>query len=244
MDRILVVDDDPRTRQMLQRYLTGEGFAVLQAGTLREARETLSQGAVALILLDLKLGPDDGLDLAREIQQSGKRVPIIILSTRDDVVDKVVGLELGAEDYLTKPYHLRELLARIRVVLRRQDGRENESRQPAAPGQQEGVVRFGRWRLDRESRRLLDGDGMDAGLTVFEYRLLETLILQPQRVLSREHLLDRIGGRDWTPFDRAIDTHISRLRSKIEEDPGRPVFIQTVRGEGYMFVGRIAHAET
>lgn len=242
MDLILVVDDDLRTRQMLKRYLSGEGFDVLQASNLREAREMLSLGEVSLVLLDLKLGSEDGLDLARELRASKTFTPIIIVSTRDDVVDKVVGLEVGADDYLTKPYHLRELLARIRAILRRQEYERRDPAQNVSDNATKRRLYFGKWCLDRERRRLLGQDGKDAKLTVFEYRLLETLALHPQRVFSRDYLIEHIGGRDWSPFDRAIDTHVSRLRGKIEDDPAQPDFIHTVRGEGYMFISSTAPA--
>lgn len=238
MDRILVVDDDLRTRQMLKRYLSGEGFDVLQAFNLHEAHEVLSQDSVSLILLDLKLGAEDGLDLVREIRANKLMIGIIIVSTRDDVVDKIIGLELGADDYLAKPYHLRELLARIRAVMRRQEGSKETRKITVADEQTKSRLYFGKWCLDRDGRRLLGSDGADAKLTVFEYRLLETMILHPKHVFSRDYLIQHIGGRDWNPFDRAIDTHVSRLRGKIEEDPTQPVFIQTVRGEGYMFANR------
>lgn len=239
MTRILVVDDDSRLRQMLQRYLTGEGFQTVLAADLRQANQILNERPVSLILLDLNLGNDDGLDYVREVRSGGKRIPIIILSAKDDVVDRIVGLEVGADDYVTKPFHLRELLARIKTVLRRAVDQTKDTR--PSRDKNSDAVRFGDWYLLNGSRRLLRKDGSEHELTTSEYKLLDALVRHPQRVLSRDRLLDMVAGREWEPFDRSVDTQIRRLRRKIEENPAAPNLIKTVRGEGYMLAVDVEH---
>ncbi|MFC4346849.1 response regulator [Kordiimonas lipolytica] len=237
MGRILVVDDDPRVRQMLQRYLSGEGFQTVLAADLRQAGQSLKEQPVSLVILDINLGSDDGLDFAREVRAADGGLPIIILSGKDDVVDRIVGLEVGADDYVTKPFHLRELLARIKTVLRRSATRRDGTRRDMTAN--DSAIRFGAWYLLRGSRRLLREDGAEHVLTTGEFKLLDALTRHPQRVLSRDRLLDMVAGRNWTPFDRSIDTQIRRLRSKVEENPAAPSLIKTVRGEGYMLAVRV-----
>jgi len=234
MGRILVVDDDPRIRQMLHRYLMGEGFSVVLACDIRQALQAIRQNAIDLILLDLKLGSEDGLNLAHDIRANHDHIAIIILSSKDDVLDKVVGLEVGADDYISKPFHLRELLARIKSVRRRLrlGSAEMPNMRPAIVAGK--PVRFGKWRLIRADSALVDDDGRVQALTMGEYKLLDALVGNAQRVLSRDKLLDVVANRKWSPYDRSIDTQIRRLRKKIEDDPGVPTLIKTVRGEGYM----------
>lgn len=239
MGRVLVLDDDPRIRQMLQRYLTTEGFTVVLAGSVRRARLAIAQQPIALILLDLKLGADNGLDFAREIRSTDNHTPIIILSSKDDVVDKIVGLEIGADDYVAKPFHLRELLARIRAALRRAEPEGANSNAFVKVRPLAGNVSFGNWRMARDSRSVTSLVGEELPLTSQEYKLLDVFVEQPRRVLSRDQLLDKVAGRPWNAYDRSIDTQVRRLRKKIEDDPGDPKLIKTIRGEGYMFAADV-----
>ncbi|MFK0278571.1 response regulator [Ensifer sp. NPDC090286] len=232
-EQVLVVDDDPRIRQMLARYFEGEGFRVSLAGDGSEMRNRLEKTQVDIILLDLGLPGEDGLSLARELRIHSD-VPIIMLTGRDDVVDRVVGLELGADDYVTKPFHLREVLARVRGALRRR-------RPPAAivPEVQAGeTFCFEGFRLDVSYRRLTSHDGREIALTTGEFDMLCTLVRHAGRVLNREILMDLTRGRTLEAFDRVIDAQIARLRRKIEKDPRRPELIKSVRGVGYVFSAR------
>jgi DNA-binding response OmpR family regulator len=232
---VLVVDDDPRIRTMLKRYLTDEGFAVSEAADGAAMRAFLDRQAVDLVLLDLVLPGEDGLSLARHIRQHSQ-VPIIMLTGRGDVIDRVVGLETGADDYLAKPFHLREVLARIRTVMRRGAPRAA----PAPAGPVPDVVTFPGWCLDLTKRELIRAGGAGVPLTTGEFDLLAVLVRHPNRVLSREQLIEMVKGRDWAAYDRAVDTQIGRLRKKIEADPGRPALIKTVRGAGYIFAAKVA----
>lgn len=231
-EHILVVDDDARIRQMLLRYFEDEGYNVTTVANGAGLRDCLRKSKVDIILLDLGLaGGEDGLALAREIRAQSD-VPIIMLTGRDDVVDRVVGLEVGADDYIAKPFHLREVLARVRTVLRR--------RQPVnpAPGESETVLRFENWRLDIGRRQLLAADGTEVVLTTGEFDMLALLAKQPGRVFARDMLMDLTRSRNLDAFDRTIDAQIARLRKKIERDPKRPRLIKSVRGVGYVFTGK------
>lgn len=232
-EHMLVVDDDARIRQMLQRYFEEEGFRVSLAADGATMRETLRKLDIDIILLDLMLpGGDDGLDLAREVR-SKSDVPIIMLTGRDDIVDKVVGLEIGADDYIVKPFHLRELLARVRNLLRR--------RQPARPTGsevEEKNLRFGQWTLDLGRRQLMGADGIETVLTTGEFDMLALLAAHPGRVFTRDMLMDRTRGRTLDAFDRSIDAQIARLRKKLEQDTRHPDLIKSVRGVGYVFTGK------
>lgn len=231
-EHILVVDDDPRIRQLLIRYFEDEGYRVSAVGDGQAMRECLVTAMVDIILLDLVLpGGEDGLGLAREVRTRSD-VPIIMLTGRDDVVDRIVGLEVGADDYIAKPFHLREVLARLRTVLRR--------RQPApAPETNAGdILRFDGWQLDLGRRQLVRVDGADIALTTGEFEILSVLAKQPGRVFSRELLMDLTRGRSLEVFDRTIDAQIARLRKKIEPDPRRPTLIKSVRGVGYVLAGK------
>jgi len=228
-DSILVIDDDPRILRLVGHYLQREGYAVRTATRTSEAREQLSCLPPDLIILDVGLPGEDGFAFAREIR-SQSTIPIIMLTGRSETVDKVVGLELGADDYMTKPFEERELLARIRSLLRR-----HRTPRPASSGSS-GIARFSEgWRLDLARHELYSPTGESVFLTSYEFRLLETFVLHPHRVLSRDALMDRIAGRDWNPLDRSIDVLIAKLRKKIEPDPARPTLIKAVRGEGYKF---------
>lgn len=231
-EHILVVDDDIRIRQMLIRYFEDEGYRVTAAADGGAMRDCLQKTAVDIILLDLVLpGGEDGLMLAREVR-SRSDVPIIMLTGRDDVVDRIVGLEIGADDYIPKPFHLREVLARLRTILRR--------RLPVAapPAEAQEIIHFDGWRLDLGRRQLVTAEGTEIVLTTGEFDMLAALARHPGRVFSREVLMDLTHGRSLEAFDRTIDAQIARLRKKIEPDPKRPVLIKSVRGIGYVFTGR------
>ena len=241
--RILIVDDDRQIRTMLRRYLTDEQFIVIEAADGNEMRAALGGDPVNLVLMDLTLPGEDGLSLARHIRQTST-IPIIMLTGKSDVIDRVAGLEAGADDYIAKPFHLREVLARIRTVMRR--AQTPEPTMPPPPptaieidATASQVLRFGGWRIDLTRRMVFTPAGEDAGLTSGEYDLLRIFVLNANRVLSRDQLMDMSKGRDWAPFDRAIDTQIGRLRRKIEADPGNPHFIKTVRGAGYTLAATV-----
>ncbi len=232
--RILVVDDDRAVGHMLVSYLEEHGICALSAAGRQETARYLAGNEPGLIILDLRLGQDDGLELLREIR-SRSDVPIIIVTGhRCDEIDRVVGLELGADDYVTKPFGLRELLARIRAVMRR---REIGS---AAPQQAQGRgrSRFCGWQLDRRARRLTNPDEIPVALTKSEYALLIAFLDAPQRPLTREHLLQATRMHE-DVFDRSIDVQVLRLRRKLETDPSAPRFIQTERGVGYVFAAAV-----
>jgi DNA-binding response OmpR family regulator len=228
---ILVVDDDPATRRMVTSYLQEHALSASSAADGRELSRHLAQGEPSLIILDLRLGEYDGLDLLRTIRSSSDVPVIITTGHRLDEVDRVVGLELGADDYVTKPFGLRELLARVRAILRRQElGRQARTREP-----QRGGFAFGGWRLERSSRRLLGADGEPVALTKGEYALLVAFLETPQRPLTREQLLQATRVNE-DIFDRSIDVQVLRLRRKLETHTGAPRVIRTERGVGYVFM--------
>ena len=232
---ILVVDDDPRIRQMLTRYFEQEGYRVSAVADGASMRARLSD-SVDVILLDVVLPGEDGLTLAREIRATSN-VGIIMLTGRDDVLDRVVGLELGADDYIAKPFHLREVLARVKSVLRR---RGPSSAAPAASqAASDEVICFDGWRLDIGRRQLVSPTGEDVTLTTGEFDLLTALAKHPGRVFGREALMDLTRGRSWEAFDRTIDAQVARLRKKIETDPKNPTLVKSVRGVGYVFTGKV-----
>ncbi|MDX8354986.1 response regulator transcription factor [Cognatiyoonia sp. IB215182] len=229
--QILIVDDDPKIRTVLRRCLEGEGATVLEAGNKAETLAAVSAHPIDLITLDLDLGDDDGFDVARTVRNQSK-VPIIMVTGKDDVIDRVVGLEIGADDYIIKPFHLREVVARIKSVLRRarNDG-------PPKPTFANGTTA---WRFDDlvaviDEMKLFDRDGALIELTSGEFKLLEVFLKRPKRVLSRDQLMDLIGSHSYTPLDRTIDNQIARLRKKIERNPAAPRLISTIRGIGYSF---------
>ncbi|QFU16321.1 response regulator [Microvirga thermotolerans] len=240
---ILIVDDDPKIRQMLSRYLSEEGFQVSSAESGRAMRESLARTKVDLVLLDLVLPGEDGLKLAREIrsQPGYSNLGIIMLTGRSDMVDMVVGLELGADDYIAKPFHLRELLARIKSVLRRLLPAAPAEAADSAAGTQlstEEIIRFDGWQLDLARRELKAPDGSAVPLTTGEFDLLATFARHPGRVLNRDQLMDLTRGRQWEAIDRSIDAQVARLRRKIEADPKHPTLVKSVRGIGYVFTAR------
>jgi two-component system, OmpR family, response regulator len=231
---ILVVDDEPRVRTLLRRCLEGEGYAVSEAKNGAEMRACIDHQPISLITLDIGLGKENGLDLAREIRKQ-RNIPIIMLTGKGDAIDRVVGLELGADDYLAKPFEMRELVARVRAVLRR-----------AAPNEvnpQGQRYAFEGWVLDVGRRTLSKVDCDAAELTTGEFKLLEAFVKRPHRVLSRDDIMDMVKGHDWSPLDRSIDNMVARLRKKIERDPDRPALIKTVRGAGYVFTADVEHRD-
>jgi two-component system, OmpR family, response regulator len=229
LTRVLVVEDDTTMRHLVMNYLEEHDIRAVSASRREEAAHLLGVDEPSLVILDLRLGETDGLDLLREIR-SRSDVPVIITTGhRRDEIDRVVGLELGADDYITKPFGLRELLARIRAVLRRR-----ETRQVAPRDSEMGRFRFGGWQLDRRNRRLSDSSGVSVTLTKGEYALLIAFLDAPQRPLSREHLLQATRMHE-DIFDRSIDVQVLRLRRKLETDPNAPRVILTERGIGYVF---------
>jgi two-component system phosphate regulon response regulator OmpR len=225
--RILVVDDDPSVRAMLVEYLTQHGYEVHAAASGAAMRAELARATPAVVLLDIGLPGEDGLTLARYLRERHD-VGIIMVTGAADVVDRVAGLEVGADDYIAKPFDPRELRARLKSVLRRLEKKE--------ASKTETRVSIGRCYLDLKSRTLCDAKGREVAITAMEFELLKTLIEHPNQVLSRDQLLTLTRNREWEPFDRSIDIRITRLRRKVEEDPARPRAIKTVRGAGYMFI--------
>lgn len=232
---ILIVDDHREIRDLVSRALTRDGFRVSVAADGRAMRRVLADSRIDLILLDLMLPGEDGLSLCRTLR-TDSNIPIIMLTAKGEEVDRVIGLELGADDYLPKPFGSRELIARIRAVLRR--ARDNAVRPDVT--RRPKRYRFDRWRLDTGARELIREDGVTVPLSTGEYDLLISLVERPQRVLSRDQLLDLARGRAASPLDRSIDTQISRLRKKLEADPGDPRIIKTVWGGGYMLAAEVA----
>lgn len=230
---ILIVDDDPRLCRALARYLKLEGYAVRTATSGREMRECLAAEKPDLVLLDLMLPDEDGFTLARELRATSD-LAIVILTGKADTTDKVVGLELGADDYVTKPFSDRELLARIRTVLRRTSEAGRGKAEPAG-----SVACFAGWRLDLGSYELTDAAGERIPLTPHEFQLLQAFVQHGGRVLTREAILDLVAGRDWSPEDRSVDVLVGKLRKKLETDPEVPHLIETVRGVGYKLVARV-----
>ncbi len=226
---ILVVDDQQEICDVVKDYLTGEGYRVSTAHDGAGMRRVLSQSQVDLVILDLMLPGEDGLSLARALR-SESAIGIIILTGRGETVDRIIGLEMGADDYLPKPFHLRELLARVKSVLRRVQSPADDLSQPGR-----SRVRFSGWSLDLSSRELLSPGGEEVRLTTGEFDLLAAFVNNANQVLSRDRLLDLARNREAGPFDRTIDVQVGRLRRKLEDDPQNPTLIKTVRGSGYIF---------
>lgn len=226
---IVIVDDEADLRDAVREYLLGEGFAVSAAESGAALREIMKDRPVDLVLLDIRMPGEDGLAVARYLRGQG-RTGIIMLTANRETVDRVIGLEVGADDYIGKPFDFRELLARVRAVLRRISAPEAP---PATMGHE---VRFGRCILNLERRKLFALDGSEVQITAMEFDLLKAFAEHPNRVLSRDRLLDIAHNREMMPFDRSIDMRIGRIRKKIELDPKLPRAIKTVRGAGYVFV--------
>lgn len=233
---ILVVDDDREIRSLVAQLLRKHGFRVTDAADGREMMQVLEDGRFDLVVLDLMLPGEDGLTLCRRVRGTSS-LPIIMLTAMGEETDRIVGLEMGADDYLPKPFNPRELLARIRAVLRRSGG------EPPERQEENGGLRvFEGWSLDFAKRELRAPDGTLVPLTAGEYDLLAAIVERPGRVLSRDQLLDLTRGRDAAPFDRSVDVQISRLRRKLEPDPKEPQIIKTVRGGGYVLACEVTRS--
>lgn len=231
---ILVVDDDPEIAALVSEFLAQHGFAVTAVGDGRAMRQAVADGVFDLVILDLMLPGEDGLSLCRFLRDT-TTLPIIMLTAMGGEIDRVVGLEMGADDYVAKPFSARELLARIKAVLRR-----GAPREPAATAEAtKEALEFADWRLEIGRRRLFSPDGVLVELTSGEFDLLHAFLLNPQRVLNRDQLLDIARGRVSGPFDRTIDVQVGRLRRKLEIDPKKPEIIKTVRGGGYMLTTQV-----
>ena len=240
---ILVVDDDKDVRLLLRDCFELEHYRVVEAADGAGLRQALATGGIDLVTLDLNLGGEDGLALAREIRAS-RNVPIVMISGKSDTIDRVVGLELGADDYITKPFHLREVLARVRAVLRRYNRYAGDAvageAQPTAPQEPGARFTFEGWQLDLERRELRKVTQGTVELTTAEFNLLALFVQRPARVLSRDDIMDLLKGHDWSPLDRSIDSLVARLRKKIESDSDTPQLVKTVRGVGYVFAAVVA----
>jgi two-component system OmpR family response regulator len=232
VDHILIVDDDREIRELVGNYLKKNGLRTTVVADGRQMRSFLEANTVDLIVLDIMMPGDDGLQLCRELRVGKhKATPVLMLTARNDETDRIIGLEMGADDYLTKPFAARELLARINAVLRR-----TRMLPPNLVVTEAGrLLAFGRWQLDTSARHLLDKDGTMVALSGAEYRLLRVFLDHPQRVLSRDQLLNLTQGRDADLFDRSIDLLVSRLRQRLLDDAREPAYIKTVRSEGYVF---------
>lgn len=226
--QILVVDDDAGMRELLQQYLSTQGYQVATVADGAAMDAHLANHTADIVILDLMLPGEDGLSLARKLRAQGN-LPIIMLSARGEDVDRIVGLEVGADDYLAKPFNPRELLARIRALLRR-----SEDSHPAAGAARQEIHRFGAFVLNLETHDLRK-NGKNMPLTAGEFNLLRVFSEHPNRVLSRDSIMEMLKGYERSPFDRSIDVRVTRLRRKIEDDPNTPVYIRTVWGEGYLF---------
>ena len=248
---ILVVDDEPGVRSLLRRCLEGDGYAVIESEDISDVLSRVREGGVDLITLDLNLGGESGIEIARVVRQVSD-VPIIMVTGRGDVIDRDVGLEMGADDYIAKPFHLREVLARVRSVLRR-TGR----RRPAATSDEvsaasgtvsdpEGreALAFAGFVAVPATMELRDPAGTPIELTSGDFRLLQVFLEHPRRVLSREQIMDLVSGATWSPLDRTIDNQVARLRKKIEAAPGDPKLIKTVRGIGYTFTPQVTRTSS
>lgn len=239
---ILVVEDNTEIRELVLRLLQREGFRAAGASDGKAMRKAMADGAFDLVLLDLMLPGEDGLSLCRTLRATS-RIPVIMLTAKGEEIDRVVGLELGADDYMAKPFSSRELIARIRAVLRRTNG--NDHATPAAHEEAAGDAGdylFGRWRFDINRRELVRDGDLHVPLSTGEFDLLNVLVQRPQRVLTRDQLLDLARGRAAQAFDRSMDTQISRLRKKLEDDPSDPQIIKTIWGGGYMFAPAVQRA--
>jgi len=229
---ILVVDDELDLREMVAEYLARHGFHVRTAMDGEAMTARLQEKTADVVILDINMPGEDGLTLARRLREHSD-VCIMMLTAAGEIVDRVVGLEMGADDYIAKPFDLRELLARVRTVLRRRADADARSARPEPPPD---TLRLGRWLLDLDAHKLINEDGGELRLTAMEFDLLRAFARHPNKVLSRNQLLDLAHNKDWEPFDRSIDIRVARLRKKIERDPAKPQIIKTIPGVGYMYV--------
>jgi len=233
LPRVLIVEDDDDIREPLVRYLTRSSFEVTAVDSAEAARVALAESAFDLLILDIMLPGEDGLSLTRELRGTTD-IPVVLVTARTEAADRIAGLELGADDYVCKPFDARELAARMRTVLRRVRHAPDHPEIPAGER-----YTFGDWTLDVETRSLCRDDGEPRRLTLGEFRLLHALVRHPGRTLSREQLLDLTSGEVSAPFDRSIDNQISRLRRRLEDDPRNPLWVKTVWGAGYMLAAKV-----
>lgn len=229
-EKILIVDDDERLRRLLERFLTEQGYRVRSVESAEQMDRMLARELFNLVVLDLMMPGEDGLSVCRRLRENNNQVPIIMLTAKGDEASRIYGLELGADDYLSKPFNPRELLARIKAVLRRQ-----ASNVPGAPGTEDASVTFGDYSLSLATRELSKGDEVHM-LTTGEFAVLKALVEHPREPLTRDKLMNLARGREWDALERSIDVQVSRLRRMIEPDPSKPRYIQTVWGVGYVFV--------
>ena len=229
-EKILIVDDDERLRRLLERFLTEQGYRVRGVENAEQMDRFLARELFNLVVLDLMMPGEDGLSVCRRLRDDNNQIPIIMLTAKGDEASRIHGLELGADDYLAKPFNPRELLARIKAVLRRQS-----SSVPGAPGSEEASVSFGDYSLSLATRELRKGDQVHM-LTTGEFAVLKALVEHAREPLTRDKLMNLARGREWDALERSIDVQISRLRRMIEPDPSKPRYIQTVWGVGYVFV--------
>ncbi len=235
---ILVVDDDAKMRRLLRRCFEGEGFDVAEASTEVDVLNVLRSNDICLITLDISLPGESGLVIARDVRQSFD-VPIIMITGRDDVIDRVVGLEVGADDYITKPFHVREVVARVRALLRRAEGKTVPLQSKPKHAPKGRAIAFDGMSADPDTFELRDRDGKITDLTSGDFQLLTLFLDHPKRVLSRDQIMSMLKGTEWAPLDRTVDNKVARLRKKIERDPNHPRLIKTVRGIGYSFAADV-----
>lgn len=228
--KVLVVDDDKRLRSLLERYLVEQGFIVRTAADSEQMDRLIERENFHLMVLDLMLPCEDVLSICRRLRQKENQIPIVMLTAKGDEVDRIIGLELGADDYIPKPFNPRELLARIKAILRRQS-----KEVPGAPSAQENLIAFGKFTLNLATREMSEGDNT-VSLTSGEFAVLKALVSHPREPLSRDKLMNLARGRDYSALERSIDVQVSRLRRMIEVDAANPRYIQTVWGLGYVFV--------
>ncbi|KTS33185.1 response regulator [Pantoea dispersa] len=240
VDHILVVDDDRDIRELITDYLIKSGYRATGAANGREMRAVLSSSMVDLVVLDIMMPGDDGLTLCRQLRSDPRQnLPVLMLTARSEETDRILGLEMGADDYLIKPFVARELLARIKAILRRTRALPPNLHITGAGR----IIAFGEWQLDTSARHLLDSDGVIVALSGAEYRLLRVFLDHPQRVLNRDQLLNLTQGRDAELFERSIDLLVSRLRQRLREDAREPAYIKTVRSEGYVLASTVVIKE-
>jgi len=232
---ILVCDDENDVREMLKEYLEKRGFKVSEAGNGVELRDVLEKEEIDLILLDINMPGEDGLSILRSVRAE-KDICVVMLTAAGEVVDRIIGLEMGADDYLGKPVDLRELEARVKAVLRRRES----SKMTSAKSTNSKTAAFGDCRLDLEAAKLFGGDGLEIAITAMEFSLLKVFAENPKRVLNRDQILEQAHDRGWDPFDRSVDIRISRIRRKIEPIPEKPQIIKTIRGIGYLYDPEVA----
>ncbi len=231
---ILIVDDEQDICALVEQYLTDEGYRVSIAHDGGEMRQVIGREAVDLVLLDIVLPNEDGLSIARSLRVESPNIGIIMLTGRGDTIDRIVGLEMGADDYLAKPFHLRELLARVKSVVRRTEGGG-----PEATPSETSRLGFAGWQFDLHTRELVSPAGEPVRLTSGEFDLLKVFVTHPNQLLSRDRLLDLTRGREAGPFDRTIDVQVGRLRRKLGDDPQQPQLVKTLRSGGYIFVAPV-----